>query len=47
MGLRETLDLAVDIARGLAAAHSARIVHRDLKPENLFLAGRRQQSKLS
>src|SRR2546429_8943771 len=29
--------LAVQLARGLAAAHVRGIVHRDLKPENLFL----------
>jgi serine/threonine protein kinase len=31
------LQWAVQIAVGLAAAHSKRIVHRDIKPENLIL----------
>jgi hypothetical protein len=33
-----SLELAIHLARGLAAAHGRGVLHRDLKPENLIVA---------
>ncbi len=37
LGLREILDIAVQISRGLVKAHARGIVHRDIKPANIMI----------
>ena len=37
LGLKEAVDITIQVASALSAAHQAGIVHRDVKPENIML----------
>ena len=38
LGIRETIEVAMQVARGLEAAHAEHIIHRDIKPQNIMIS---------
>ncbi len=38
LNYRETLSIAIQVARGIQAAHAKNIIHRDIKPQNIIIS---------
>jgi serine/threonine-protein kinase len=38
LNIRESIEIAMQVARGLEAAHSKKIIHRDIKPQNIMIS---------
>lgn len=36
--IRESIEVAMQVARGIEAAHSQHIIHRDIKPQNIMIS---------
>ena len=45
--LRDALDMAVQTAQGLQAAHDKKTVHRDIKPANLMVTGEGSKQRVT
>ncbi len=46
LGVLRSLQIAMQMSRGLSAVHDKGVIHRDLKPENVFVLGRQGQDQV-